>query len=181
MQKKWSPVCVFLLVGVGKGVWPVKFAPKPLILRVWESNPGLPGKWPLKWCISACVVSQKFVDNKDFDDDDVYDELLGMKLDDDWLTQSTPVQSGILSLAYCDVSVYQWDINTVFLHVEVAVAVVAHIYLFDIADIRLLRISRASVVVTDLHPATWGHLPLVAIQACWWQEGHPAKIAVMRQ
>ena len=37
------------------------------------------------------VVDQKSADNKD---DDVYDELLTLKLDDAWLTQSTSVQPG---------------------------------------------------------------------------------------
>jgi len=41
------------------------------------------------------AVNQNSPEHKG-DDDDVYDELLGLKLDDDWLTQPTPAQPGIL-------------------------------------------------------------------------------------
>ena len=43
------------------------------------------------------TVDQKLAVNEDFDnDDDVYDELLSLKLDDDWFTSSTPPQPGMM-------------------------------------------------------------------------------------
>jgi len=41
------------------------------------------------------VVNQKSAVKEDYDDDDVYDELLGLKLGEDWFTQSTPAQPGM--------------------------------------------------------------------------------------
>lgn len=46
--------------------------------------------------IVVVVVDQKPAINEDYDNDsDVYDELLGLKLDDDWFMQSTPAQPGM--------------------------------------------------------------------------------------
>jgi len=51
--------------------------------------------------VCVVVVDQKSAVKEDYDDDDdVYDELLGLKLDDDWLTQSTPAQPG-MTLQFC--------------------------------------------------------------------------------
>ena len=54
----------------------------------------------LNGVIVIVVIAEQSADDRD---DDIYDELLGLRVDDDWLTQPTSDQPGCLLSSYAHI------------------------------------------------------------------------------